>query len=434
MLYSELTSMALTLSRRCSTQLHILAHHTKIPTRIEVFTSSSPAIVAPSRDTRESATFRRLGYVVLQSNAATGFSARELKIVRLERREKVTLIWLVLHRCHTTNTHNIFQQVGLLSVIACEAPAAARPSPHTRSVDLNQSNVVHGVLPRLQEERAESRIKFTTTTTPLNSHANAMNPSASSDSNDTIDTAVLSTSGAVYEVWIPELRAFTTPLEIWERIQASDTIAAQSGDTKLAQQWRTLRLECRHLLHKLSVLQRTFDATNHLLATDDDRSAMFEEIELVVQELGVLGSQAFMRALSLPPTRWKEDADSVFSALPDLRACLQSTSWETREDAVWRLTRLLRSDKHVPLRGPNEQQAPQDTRRDEGWRVAKQVLQDAHSQVFVAACSLLHQLLGASTSRPHRLARAPVSKTDVRMCGGTYGVCGPSWTAGEVTN
>ncbi|TYZ61961.1 hypothetical protein PybrP1_008981 [[Pythium] brassicae (nom. inval.)] len=274
--------------------LHILAHHTKIPTRIEVFTSSSPAAATAHRDdTREPAEFRRLGYVTLQSNEATGFSVRELKIVHLQRRERVTLVRLVLHRCHTNNKHNLFQQVGLLSVIACEAPAAL-PSPQRRVVELSRNSAswrTRGFLPPLQLVPSVGLENDGDSTTEPTDHLFSTSLS-------------LLRANAAYEVWVPELRAFTTPLEIYERIQAGYGGAAQSGDAALAQRWRAIRLECRHLLSKLNTLQRTFDVTNRLLANDEDRAAMFEEIELVVQDFGALGSKAFGRGLSLPYERW----------------------------------------------------------------------------------------------------------------------------------
>uniref|UniRef100_K3WU05 Centrosomal protein CEP104 N-terminal domain-containing protein n=1 Tax=Globisporangium ultimum (strain ATCC 200006 / CBS 805.95 / DAOM BR144) TaxID=431595 RepID=K3WU05_GLOUD len=98
-------------------RLYLLSHHAKIASRIEIFTSS---YAYRRLEWETHARFQRLGFVSFQSNEQSNFTARELKIIAFPTQEKVTMIRLVLHSCHA-NPQNMFEQVGLLSVVAAQA-------------------------------------------------------------------------------------------------------------------------------------------------------------------------------------------------------------------------------------------------------------------------------------------------------------------------
>ncbi|OQR84047.1 hypothetical protein THRCLA_10866 [Thraustotheca clavata] len=80
----------------------ILVHQTKIPSRIEIHVKDA------------SFTFRLLGFVQLDSNESTKYSARELKTISINC--ECAYIKLVLHSCHR-NHYNVFDQIGLVSIV-----------------------------------------------------------------------------------------------------------------------------------------------------------------------------------------------------------------------------------------------------------------------------------------------------------------------------
>ncbi|OQR93903.1 hypothetical protein ACHHYP_02098 [Achlya hypogyna] len=92
-------------------QCQVLAHQTKIPSRIDVYLRATPR-----------AAFELLGYVGLDSNTTSQYSARELKTIAIDR--DVAYLKLVMHSCHR-NRFNVFDQVGLVAVAlyTAEAPA-----------------------------------------------------------------------------------------------------------------------------------------------------------------------------------------------------------------------------------------------------------------------------------------------------------------------
>jgi len=57
--------------------------------------------------------FKRIGYLSLDSNERSGFTARELKSVYIEA--PAYFLKIALHKCHV-NKHNIFNQVGLVAI------------------------------------------------------------------------------------------------------------------------------------------------------------------------------------------------------------------------------------------------------------------------------------------------------------------------------
>ena len=86
-------------------QVQILSHQSKIAKKIEIFIGSGPNY--------HSASFKRLGYLSLDSNERSSFQARELKTVYIDYAGKY--IRLVIHENYV-NKQNLFNQVGIVAV------------------------------------------------------------------------------------------------------------------------------------------------------------------------------------------------------------------------------------------------------------------------------------------------------------------------------
>jgi centrosomal protein CEP104 len=85
--------------------VQLLSHQSKISTKIEIFLGFGADY--------KSATFKRLGFLSLDSNERSSFQARELKTVYVN--EVGQFMRLVIHRCYT-NKYNLFNQVGVIAV------------------------------------------------------------------------------------------------------------------------------------------------------------------------------------------------------------------------------------------------------------------------------------------------------------------------------
>ena len=104
------------------TQIKILAHETKIASKIELY-SFMPGVDVSGAGQYGLSTlitpassnllFRRLGHFSLDSNEQSGFQSRELKTVHLG--VSCTFFKLVLHRSHE-NGYNLFNQVALVKL------------------------------------------------------------------------------------------------------------------------------------------------------------------------------------------------------------------------------------------------------------------------------------------------------------------------------
>ena len=97
----------------------MLVHHFKIPTRIEVHVAN---IKQPTRSYSwaglgpgfiDTIPFYRLGYVALNDNSQSGYSARELKTIHMD--VEANLIKLVIEKCYV-NPLNLYNQVGLVAL------------------------------------------------------------------------------------------------------------------------------------------------------------------------------------------------------------------------------------------------------------------------------------------------------------------------------
>lgn len=81
-------------------QVQILSHESKIATRIELFVGHGGCY--------DSAQFRRLGYLSLNSNEESNYAARELKSVYVDAPGQY--LRMLIHKCHINNM-NAFNQV-----------------------------------------------------------------------------------------------------------------------------------------------------------------------------------------------------------------------------------------------------------------------------------------------------------------------------------
>eukprot|EP00903_Cladosiphon_okamuranus_P013509 g12582.t1 len=86
-------------------QVQILSHQSKIATQIELFVGHG--------DSYESAHFRRLGYLSLNSNERSKYQARELKSVYVNAPGQY--LRMLVHKCYI-NEVNLFNQVGIVAV------------------------------------------------------------------------------------------------------------------------------------------------------------------------------------------------------------------------------------------------------------------------------------------------------------------------------
>lgn len=93
-------------------QVQFLSHQSKIATKIELFTALPPE---GQHCKLETAQFKRLGYLSLDSNERSQFQARELKSVYVD--VSAQFLKVVLHKCHV-NRYNIVNQVGLIALHA----------------------------------------------------------------------------------------------------------------------------------------------------------------------------------------------------------------------------------------------------------------------------------------------------------------------------
>lgn len=91
-------------------QVQFLSHQSKIATKIDLYTAM-PA--AGQASTYDALSFKRLGYLSLDSNERSQFQARELKSVYVD--VSAQFMKILFHKCHV-NRYNIVNQVGLIAL------------------------------------------------------------------------------------------------------------------------------------------------------------------------------------------------------------------------------------------------------------------------------------------------------------------------------
>jgi len=86
-------------------QVQILSHQSKIASKVEIFIGQGASY--------ETAQFKRLGYLSLDSNERSQYQARELKTVYIDYAGKY--MRLIVHRNYV-NKQNLFNQVGIVAI------------------------------------------------------------------------------------------------------------------------------------------------------------------------------------------------------------------------------------------------------------------------------------------------------------------------------
>ena len=86
-------------------QIQILSHQSKISSKIEIYVGAGSSY--------HTATFKRLGYLSLDSNERSSFQARELKTVYIDHVGKYVKI---LMQKNYVNKQNLFNQVGIVAM------------------------------------------------------------------------------------------------------------------------------------------------------------------------------------------------------------------------------------------------------------------------------------------------------------------------------
>jgi len=86
--------------------------------------------------------FKRLGFLSLDPNERSGFQARELKSVYVDRDSEAVLLKLIFHKCHLNN-FNVFNQIGLIALNCIGEPIAlqkqAEASLPSRSTQMSDA-------------------------------------------------------------------------------------------------------------------------------------------------------------------------------------------------------------------------------------------------------------------------------------------------------
>lgn len=108
-------------------QLQLLAHESKIPYKVEVFTSPTPPNSSEEFPPLESEAFTYMGYVSFTANREGVFKSGELRSCQID--EQVLYVKLVLWEPHG-NALNFYGQVGLSS-ITCVGTLLRRLAPST---------------------------------------------------------------------------------------------------------------------------------------------------------------------------------------------------------------------------------------------------------------------------------------------------------------
>ena len=109
-------------------QIQILSHQSKISTKIEIFIGNGNSYT--------SATYKRLGYLSLDSNERSQYSARELKTVFVDFKGR--FVKLLINENHI-NTHNIYNQVGVVAV------SLLGLAEETQEVEFEKKSQVHNL-------------------------------------------------------------------------------------------------------------------------------------------------------------------------------------------------------------------------------------------------------------------------------------------------
>jgi hypothetical protein len=154
-------------------QLQILAHESKIPSKVEVLVAGLDSNDVHRPPSLRDAAFRRLGFLSFISNEKTKFRSREKKTVALS----VTAYYvkLVMHKCHL-NALNNYNQVGLIQVVG--SGAMLREVPHPPPSEYFPGNSPQrggagaGGLPNIQRTPTQQNYSYPQSNSPTHSDQN----------------------------------------------------------------------------------------------------------------------------------------------------------------------------------------------------------------------------------------------------------------------
>ena len=108
-------------------QIQFLSHQAKIATKIELFTYAPSGKELPGPEMLQQLKFKRLGFLSLDNNERSNFTARELKSVYVDTPS--LYLKVQCHKCHV-NKYNIFNQVGIVA-LNCLGETAIPGQPGT---------------------------------------------------------------------------------------------------------------------------------------------------------------------------------------------------------------------------------------------------------------------------------------------------------------
>lgn len=100
-------------------QIQFLSHQAKIASKIELFIHAPQEGKIPPVSELHNLKFKRIGYLSLDSNERSGFSARELKSVYIDI--PACYLKISFEKCHV-NKFNIFNQVGIIAINCMGVP------------------------------------------------------------------------------------------------------------------------------------------------------------------------------------------------------------------------------------------------------------------------------------------------------------------------
>ncbi|DBA04925.1 TPA: hypothetical protein N0F65_006927 [Lagenidium giganteum] len=359
-------------------RLQVLSHHCKIASKIELFAS-----VAKKADWRR-ATFHRLGFLTLGSNEKNNFSARELKSIQFPTSERVTLVRLLLHPCHT-NKLNLFNQVGIVSLVLTEQRGLASSVSWPSGMTISS--------PAREDSEDRSNHMFATTLSPLKSKYKGANtlgsPYKSAPAlvvNNTTSLGSHTLGDSIYDVWIPERMEYMSPDQIFAHVQIQKERAELTGDVDQAKLWGFHAGECRRLHQRLTHLQRIRDNEYESLKLQN-RVALNKEIQEVLGDMGAIERRITQREKlhrHLMPRESNNPGRSPGrdSMQPrERRKQIDSDRWQDREEYVWSVIKQIKDDTE------------NEPAMNDALDLVKETLRDPQPQVFTALCSLLTVLL-----------------------------------------
>jgi centrosomal protein CEP104 len=115
-LYPQELVLALTPGNCRIQKLQLLAHHFKIPTKIELYCGKTRARLDSGLENGDKSLdvqWFNLGHVGFSDNYESGYKARELKSINIDAQGE--FLKIVVYKCYV-NTLNLYNQVGIVAL------------------------------------------------------------------------------------------------------------------------------------------------------------------------------------------------------------------------------------------------------------------------------------------------------------------------------